>query len=481
MSTPSCGPRPSPHSRCPRSPGNPVPAEPPHRCSTCSTASSGARGGTASWAAISAHRDGYPPNWRRFLAAVDAISVPAYVDRIADPQLTDLLATAHDLYAGHEGFLGRHRRKVFGYLETAFKVGRGVTIGGFTGTLQDRPWQRVDHELEQARAERAPRSGTSPHGRRTTGGMPTDSYRVSDLVLHNDDGHGYWIGVAGCLYDVTALLRRHPGGPIPLEAYAGRDATAVYRQLHGSSDAADRLRRDHRIGVLRPVMPPATTGERDGAHAARRLADAWVQTLDLVVEMQNAVRHDLTLRRAVGPGRLPENPGSPYLLERHVDAQQRFLHHYLRQVTVTAAATLWEVTARSGALDLPVSWMRTAMDAVWAAPAGRRALAVPDLLRAEITTRVAATPGDGTRTQPTSRPPAGGLERQALAFLQDLKLVIRDGVVHFEEQRERVLETRGEQLTALCRRLPVLLAGLLHRIASGAGVVASDDTGSSPV
>jgi hypothetical protein len=54
-------------------------------------------------------------------------------------------------------------------------------------------------------------------------------------------------------------------------------------------------------------------------------------------------------------------------------------------------------------------------------------------------------------------------------------------VVRFEEQRERVLETRGEQLTALCRQLPVLLAGLLHRIASGAGVVASDDTGSSPV
>ena len=59
-----------------------------------------------------------------------------------------------DMYAGEHGFLGRHRMKVYGYLELAFKVGRSVTIGGFSGAFKDRTWDEVDGELEAARFER---------------------------------------------------------------------------------------------------------------------------------------------------------------------------------------------------------------------------------------------------------------------------------------------------------------------------------------
>jgi sulfite reductase (NADPH) flavoprotein alpha-component len=50
--------------------------------------------------------------------------------------------------------LGLHRLKVYGYLETAFKVGRTVTIGGFTGLFRERAWGEVDAEIANARDER---------------------------------------------------------------------------------------------------------------------------------------------------------------------------------------------------------------------------------------------------------------------------------------------------------------------------------------
>jgi sulfite reductase (NADPH) flavoprotein alpha-component len=99
-------------------------------------------------------RGTYPPFWREFLAALHAVSVPEYVARKADAHLAGLLHETAEVYAGPNGFLGRHRMKVYGYLELAFKVGRSVTIGGFKGVFKDRTWDEVDGELEASRTER---------------------------------------------------------------------------------------------------------------------------------------------------------------------------------------------------------------------------------------------------------------------------------------------------------------------------------------
>ena len=86
------------------------------------------------------HRDAYPPNWRLFLTAVDRIGLRTYIELVGSAVLHDVSREALDAYAGPRGFLSRHRRKVFGYLEVAFKVGRDLTIGGFSGAPQDRTW-----------------------------------------------------------------------------------------------------------------------------------------------------------------------------------------------------------------------------------------------------------------------------------------------------------------------------------------------------
>jgi sulfite reductase alpha subunit-like flavoprotein len=99
-------------------------------------------------------RRGYPLFWREFLGAVAEISVPKYVTTVDDASLSGMLKDAVEIYAGENGFLGRHRMKVYGYLEQAFKVGRNVTIGGFAGVFKDRTWDQVDTELKNSQAER---------------------------------------------------------------------------------------------------------------------------------------------------------------------------------------------------------------------------------------------------------------------------------------------------------------------------------------
>ncbi|WP_141734057.1 cytochrome b5 domain-containing protein [Oligoflexus tunisiensis] len=112
---------------------------------------------------IKSLRSTYPPYWREFLEAVGALSVPDYIRTSEDPNLRALLRETFELYAGPNGFLGRHRMKVYGYLEIAFKVGRSVTIGGFSGLFKDRTWEQVDSELEYARMERQESFPSSCH------------------------------------------------------------------------------------------------------------------------------------------------------------------------------------------------------------------------------------------------------------------------------------------------------------------------------
>lgn len=105
----------------------------------------------------------YPPHWQQFLEAVGAYSTRAYIERRGDRELSGLFQEALNAYVGEDGFLGRHRLKVYGYLELVFKMGRSVTIGGFAGLFKDRAWDAVDAALEEARRERLDRAEAGWH------------------------------------------------------------------------------------------------------------------------------------------------------------------------------------------------------------------------------------------------------------------------------------------------------------------------------
>ena len=46
------------------------------------------------------------------------------------------------------------------------------------------------------------------------------------------------VTVDGKVYDLSAWVKRHPGGSIPLLQYAGRDMTDAFRAYHGPTGKA---------------------------------------------------------------------------------------------------------------------------------------------------------------------------------------------------------------------------------------------------
>jgi cytochrome b involved in lipid metabolism len=278
---------------------------------------------------IQLHRQSYPRHWRSLLDAVDRVSVAEHVAARGRPDLTTSFEAVRAAYVGDEGFLGRHRRKVYGYLSVAFTVGRSVTIGGFAGSPREHAWDEVDAALRQSQAERLadvpggppvqPPEPLVPPPRAAP--APWRQLSVADLALHNDDRHGWWTAIGGRVHDVTWLLQHHPGGRAVLQAHAGLEASDAFLRAHVGRPGVGRLLRSTEIGRL---TRPATCGAYP----------EWSRALGAVVELQNTYRLD----RSLGSGTdlcVPDGRrASAFQTDRAADTHDRFVAGYLPQLAV---------------------------------------------------------------------------------------------------------------------------------------------------
>lgn len=94
------------------------------------------------------------PPVRAFVEGLSEVDTAAYVAAAGRSELGGAWRQAFEAYAGDGGWLFAHRLKVYGFMETGFKAGRTQTNGGFSGALQDRAWEKLDAELDDARRER---------------------------------------------------------------------------------------------------------------------------------------------------------------------------------------------------------------------------------------------------------------------------------------------------------------------------------------
>ncbi len=210
-------------------------------------------------------RHHFPRFWREFIDALGKVSVAEFVETTNNPSLTAAFGDALQRYAGEQGFLGRHRIKVYGFLELAFKVGRSVTIGGFSGVFKDRTWDQVDGELEASRNERLSKAPQMYQLARVVRVLPPPSDRSSGVrrVVLDVSGAAThcWVGSrcailpenrAGVI-DKTLLALEATGDEIiPLTDEWQR---ALLPRLGSSNVRALAIRELLRFGRIRPVTP----------------------------------------------------------------------------------------------------------------------------------------------------------------------------------------------------------------------------------
>lgn len=113
-------------------------------------------------------------------------------------------------------------------------TGAQAAWGDVAGTAAGSVSRTADEAAAPPAASSAPAATPTPS---TTSPAPTTTakagtYTLADVAKHAD-ASSCWAAINGNVYDLTAWIDQHPGGPDRILAICGTDATAAFQQQHG--------------------------------------------------------------------------------------------------------------------------------------------------------------------------------------------------------------------------------------------------------
>jgi ferredoxin-NADP reductase len=301
---------------------------------------------------------------------------------------------------------------------------------------------------------------------------------ASEVVLRNDEEHGYWIVVDGMVYDMTEFVHLHPGGRKIILESAGMDASREYRAvLHHQNSEIDAMLSMFKIGAVRRLRFGGEWGivltpdgfEYLSLHDAYR---AWVRTLYLVVEMQNALGNDFSYMR------LPTIRGesgdelTPYKLMLFGNTHLRFFDHYFHGSLGEDLSLLWSVTTGMGAPDQPLKALSAALDAVLSSDEAKRVERFGSRLLELY--RTASARLDDAAFWDSTRRLVAEVEAADRAYLTAMKLALREGVKVFEQHEDATMRAGAQALVDVLLGVPDVAAAYYRDLLGRVGAVAPD-------
>jgi sulfite reductase alpha subunit-like flavoprotein len=313
-----------------------------------------------------------------------------------------------------------------------------------------------------------------------------DRFSISEIALHNDDEHGYWVVIDNRVYDLTDFIHLHPGGLRVLAGYAGMDATQGYLRSHAGRTEIDAMLEIYELGVLHQPDFRHVAGvvqRAAGPHTVSfaALYRAWTNLLYLVVEMQNALAQDFSLQRSSTTRGEKLEPRSAYRLQRAVETHERFLRAYVDGLSGPPLRDLWEVTAGLCGVGEP-TWMDERLSAVFESDSVSYVEAMSVELRDRVKQLIArALPAAHESWAEVARA-CDLLEQADRELLAAIKNLLRSGVRVFEQHEAATREAGADALITALQALPGAFGDYysrLHQRLSSAGwrpPLAGDDT-----
>lgn len=298
-------------------------------------------------------------------------------------------------------------------------------------------------------------------------------FDISDIALHNDDEHGYWIIVSGRVYDTTGFNHIHPGGMKIIQSYAGMDATLAYQKVeHHVNPEVDAMLGMVELGVVRVPRFGSEWGVALSDRGLRTvtLRDAyyaWVDLLFAVVEMENAVLNDFRIRHE--PLTDIETAGHVLLTAAKVQqlsrTHERLVTGYLDGILGAPMHRLWALTiGLLGRTDLKTDWLADALNAVRSTEQACAVTHLGQTLRDHLKAnpqRLAAVGGD---VEPLYGATCDVLEQEDRRVIHELKLALCDSIKVFEELEQDTLRRSEDRLVNILRRIPTLLERFYSRV-----------------
>jgi sulfite reductase (NADPH) flavoprotein alpha-component len=307
----------------------------------------------------------------------------------------------------------------------------------------------------------------------------TKLYPASEVVLHNNASDGYWLVISGRVYDASQFAHLHPGGLKIIQSYAGMDATVAYQKVqHDLNPEVDSLLGMYEIGAVRRLNFGSEWGAAITPKGLRfvsltELYEAWVRFLYVVVEMENALLNDYSIRaeQVTHDERRGATHPSLYRAQLLLQTHERCLRDYVSKCSGPVLDHLWALTSGLCSDHQDYRWMRRQIAAIEASEDAHttRALGPETLARL-------------SKADPESLPDLDRLT-DLLAeadrrFLSQMKLGLRQGVQVFEQFERQTLAQGREALLAAVQALPAVLGEYYRRVIDQGEIAARLSTAS---
>jgi len=300
-------------------------------------------------------------------------------------------------------------------------------------------------------------------------------YDASDVALHTLGADSQWLTIAGEVYDMTEFLHLHPGGPRIVVENLGLDATHEYEAvLHHENSEIDAMLAMYKIGSIRRLDFGETWGialvPKVGLSALslQDLYRSWVRFMHLLTEMGNALENDwgyitrTVTRNDEGPDEL-----NALKVQFASNTHQRFLLQYYEAALGEDILNLWALTRGLCAPPQFARSLRAAIIAAQDTPEGAAVARFSD----EFQTVYKLVDGDfnavGQPTWASLRELIALVKRQDQQFLAEIRELIRQGVIVFEQLEARTSRDGGERLIATLDAVPGLVASWHRDYVSG--------------
>ncbi len=297
-------------------------------------------------------------------------------------------------------------------------------------------------------------------------------YDASEVALHNDDEHGYWMIIDGRVYNVTEFAQLHPGGVKIIREYAGMDATQPYQKiLHHVNPEVNSMLGMYEIGKVRRLNFGMKWGVFVSATGLKSvtLADAyriWMRYLYFVVELENSLHNEFTIQEQSTTVNEDAGERSPYKVQLLIQVYKRFLNEYINSLTGEPLELLWAVTSGLCSSSEDVNQLRNNVARIQQSENAQFVKEVVASFQDALLNQVRQQPGQTNLAQTSVMTYFDLLEDEDKAFMKELRMTLLTGIRVFEEfERDTVVKGR-ERLIEAAKEIPGKLEACYARITS---------------
>ncbi|MFC1878299.1 FHA domain-containing protein [Chloroflexota bacterium] len=300
------------------------------------------------------------------------------------------------------------------------------------------------------------------------------TYNASEIVVFNNDNKGYWMVISGRVYDLTEFAHLHAGGFKILLGYSGMDATQAYQKvLHHVNPEVDSMLGMYEIGIVRRLDFGMEWGVVVGPDGLRfmSLADAyraWIRFLYNVVEMENALSNDYTLKEHSLIADDPPDTFPPIKLQFLLEVHDRFMLNYVEGTTGKIMENLWAVTSGICFQNQDVRWIKNEFDRIRQSPEADTVKRLSDELQKRINDIIERNAGEDDPVVKLVKDYCSLLEAEDKRFLYEMKMALRAGVQVFEEYERDTIREGSDHLLEAAKQIPKILETYYARVLSRA-------------